>query len=144
MRPTWYAATIVEPFAKVSGSTSVSWLVVLDPLHVACVNGSELMSSTAASAAGATASAAVIATPSARERRRDSDRSDRRISYFLSTTDQGRELAAWVTARPPMVQPYTRRPVASTTGPSARGGGPVGACRARSRTRRVSRGSSVD
>src|SRR3954465_7054298 len=42
MRPTWKAATIVAPFAKLSGSTSVLWLVRADALHVACVNGSEL------------------------------------------------------------------------------------------------------
>src|SRR5437763_1953592 len=43
MRPTWKAATIVEPFEKVSGSTSVWWLVVFDALQVAWVKGSVLM-----------------------------------------------------------------------------------------------------
>src|SRR3954468_14394175 len=86
MRPTWYAATIVEPLEKLSGSTTVLWLVVVEALQVACVNGSELMCGTAAWAADAKASAAVNATPSTKKRRRDSDRNDRRISYFLSTT----------------------------------------------------------
>src|SRR4051812_44189974 len=40
MRPTWKAATIVDPFAKVSGSTLAWWLVVALALHVAWVNGS--------------------------------------------------------------------------------------------------------
>src|SRR5215475_10584399 len=56
MRPTWNTATIVEPLEKVSGSTSVWWLVVADAAHVACVNGSVLSTSgTAADAAGAEA-----------------------------------------------------------------------------------------
>src|SRR3954449_5221862 len=88
MRPTWKAETIVEPLANVSGSTSVWWLVVVDALHVACVNGSELICSTAASAAGAPASAALSATPSARKCRRGSDRTDGRISGFLSVTNR--------------------------------------------------------
>src|SRR5215813_7349355 len=45
MRPTWNVATIVEPLEKLSGSTSVWWLVVADPAQVACVNGSLLMTS---------------------------------------------------------------------------------------------------
>src|SRR3954447_26219735 len=40
MRPTWKAATIVDPSAKVSGSTLAWWLVVALALHVAWVNGS--------------------------------------------------------------------------------------------------------
>src|SRR3954467_11741941 len=93
MRPTWYAATIVEPLAKLSGSTSVWWLVVADALHVACVNGSVLTVVTAASAAGARATAAVRATPTTRDRRADEDRSDRRIWTFLFDDAQGRDRA---------------------------------------------------
>src|SRR3954469_21031673 len=77
MGPPWYAATIVEPFAKVSGSTWVWWLVVLDALHVACVNGSELTSRTAASPAGARASAAVSAAAGISKHPRDNERGDR-------------------------------------------------------------------
>src|SRR4051794_20075751 len=40
MRPTWKAATIVDPSANVSGSTLAWWLVVALALHVAWVNGS--------------------------------------------------------------------------------------------------------
>src|ERR671930_303145 len=57
-RPTWYAATTVEPDAKVSGSTSVAcWLVVL-------VNGSALtrVSGTFARAGAARASSAAAAS----------------------------------------------------------------------------------
>src|SRR5262245_8658650 len=43
MRPTWKVATIVEPFEKLSGSTSVWWLVVLEAAHVAWVKGSVLI-----------------------------------------------------------------------------------------------------
>src|SRR4051812_28752735 len=86
MRPTWKAATIVAPFAKLSGSTSVLWLVRADALHVACVNGSELTGVVAACAPLASASDAVSATPTAGTRRWDSDRNDKRISFFLSTT----------------------------------------------------------
>src|SRR5262249_58649419 len=54
MRPTWNVATIVEPLEKLSGSTSVWWLVVADPAQVACVNGSVLMTNgTTAHAASA-------------------------------------------------------------------------------------------
>src|SRR6185437_3887105 len=81
MRPTWKAATIVEPFANVSGSTSVWWLVGLDALHVAWVNGSTLTCCTAASAAAAKVNAAVSATPTTEARRRYSDRSDGRIAH---------------------------------------------------------------
>src|SRR5262250_2168573 len=52
MRPTWNTATIVEPLEKVSGSTSVWWLVVADPAQVACVNGSVLMTSAPTADAG--------------------------------------------------------------------------------------------
>jgi hypothetical protein len=93
MRPTWKAETIVAPFAKVSGSTSVWWFVVLEPLHVACVNGSELTGNTAASAAAAaeSVSAAVSATPNA-TRRGDGARSDTSIYvFFLLDDDQGGE-----------------------------------------------------
>src|SRR3954471_11166991 len=72
MRPTWKAATIVEPLANVSGSTSVRWLVVLDALHVACVNGSELIETTAARALAARANAPNSARPSAGAPRRNS------------------------------------------------------------------------
>jgi hypothetical protein len=71
-RPTWKAATIVEPFANVSGSTSVWWFVVVDALHVACVNGSVLICAVAADTAAATASdapAPMHAATSARRRR---------------------------------------------------------------------------
>src|SRR5215475_4281321 len=54
MRPTWNVATIVEPLEKVSGSTSVRWLVVADPAQVACVNGSLLMTSGPTAHAGST------------------------------------------------------------------------------------------
>src|SRR5689334_19676327 len=86
MRPTWKAETIVDPFANVSGSTSVAWLVVLDALHVACVNGSELIFVTAAWATAPTASIATSATPTASATRWDRNCSDRRISFSLSTT----------------------------------------------------------
>src|SRR5215208_1038485 len=86
MRPTWKAATIVEPLAKVSGSTWVWWEVVFDALQVACVNGSELTVSAAALAAPARANSPTSATPSAAATLRDSKPSDRGISYFLSTT----------------------------------------------------------
>src|SRR5919197_110412 len=59
-RPTWYAATTVEPKAKVSGSTSVAcWLVVL-------VNGSALtrVSGTLARAGAAQALSAATASAS--------------------------------------------------------------------------------
>src|SRR3954470_12304906 len=65
IRPTWKAETIVAPFAKVSGSTSVLWFVSADAVHVVCVNGSELIGSTAARAAVARASAPRHAIPSA-------------------------------------------------------------------------------
>src|SRR3954451_8005653 len=98
MRPTWYAATTVEPFEKLSGSTTVWWLVIADALHVVCVNGSASICSTAASAADAKASAAASATPGTKKRRRGSDRNDRRISYFLSTTH--RAIGATLLRRP--------------------------------------------
>src|SRR3954453_24176143 len=66
-RPTWKAETTVEPYANVSGSTSVRcWLVVL-------VNGSLLMrlSATLAEAdrtATSPASVTTAATPELRER----------------------------------------------------------------------------
>src|SRR4051812_47325820 len=40
MRPTWYAATMVLPWEKVSGSTFAWWFVVAEALQVACVKGS--------------------------------------------------------------------------------------------------------
>src|SRR3954451_21834868 len=61
MRPTWNAETIVDPFEKVSGSTSVLWLVVLVAAHVACVNGSVLMCVVAAPAAAGNPRAAATA-----------------------------------------------------------------------------------
>src|SRR3954469_22937919 len=98
MRPTWKAATIVEPVAKLSGSTSVLWLVRADALHVAWVNGSTLTTVVAACAAPASASDAVSATPTTGTRRWDSDRNDTRISFFLSTTT---EIASGLVARSP-------------------------------------------
>src|SRR3954471_20587741 len=80
-------------------------MVVLDALHVACVNGSVVIDITAASAAGASANAAVSPTPSTSERRWDSDRNDRRISYFLSTTS-GPERAPSAPAGPPVARHY--------------------------------------
>ena len=70
MRPTWKAATIVEPSENVSGSTSVRWLVVLDALHVACVNGSVLTMFVAARAAPAKVSVPNTPTASAAALRR--------------------------------------------------------------------------
>jgi hypothetical protein len=57
MRPTWNAATIVEPFEKLSGSTSVRWLVAVEPRQVAWVNGSLLIWT------GVAAEAGKVATP---------------------------------------------------------------------------------
>src|SRR5436190_11354845 len=62
-RPTWYAATTVEPNAKVSGSTSVAcWLVVF-------LNGSALtwVSGTLARAGAATASKATATNPASNQ-----------------------------------------------------------------------------
>ena len=42
-RPTWKVATMVEPFEKVSGSTSVWWFVVFDAAQVTWVKGSVLI-----------------------------------------------------------------------------------------------------
>jgi hypothetical protein len=50
IRPTWYAATMVEPEEKVSGSTFARWLVAEEALQVAWVNGSVPMSFVAADA----------------------------------------------------------------------------------------------
>src|SRR3954452_12054358 len=52
IRPTWNAATIVEPFEKGSGSTSVRWFVAVDPWQVDWVKGSLLIGSAGAAAAG--------------------------------------------------------------------------------------------
>src|SRR5262245_40260423 len=73
IRPTWKVATIVEPFEKVSGSTSVWWLVVLDAAQVAWVNESVLIVVGAAAAtAGARARisvrTAMLASPARRAR----------------------------------------------------------------------------
>src|SRR5213592_160166 len=62
MRPTWKAETIVEPFANVSGSTSVWWFVTADAAHVACVNGSVLMVVVAAPAVAGRTRAVTTAT----------------------------------------------------------------------------------
>src|SRR5215203_55773 len=94
MRPTWKAATMVEPFEKLSGSTSVLWMVSVDALHVACVNGSELTTVVAACAAVASVSDAASAAPTAGARRWDSDRNDRRMVFFLSTIATSRRLVA--------------------------------------------------
>lgn len=71
MRPTWNAATIVEPLENVSGSTSVAWFVVADATQVACENGSLLIGAVPADAGAnchATARTAVVtATRSRRE-----------------------------------------------------------------------------
>src|SRR4051794_17617926 len=77
MRPTWKAATIVDPFEKVSGSTSAWWLVVVDALQVAWVNGSDATLIVAADATcvgtptAATAAAAATARAAQREELRD-------------------------------------------------------------------------
>src|SRR5437764_338589 len=63
MRPTWKAPTIVEPLEKLSGSTSVRWLVTADAAHVDCTNGSDEICSAAAPATAGTARTAATATP---------------------------------------------------------------------------------
>src|SRR5438128_4269225 len=73
MRPTWNAETIVDPFENVSGSTSVLWLVVVDPAQVAWVNGSVLMSVVAARAAAGRSRIAATAALSTAARRLDGD-----------------------------------------------------------------------
>ena len=60
MRPTWKAATIVEPLENVSGSTSVWWLVVAEAAQVAWVKGSVLMVVVAARAERGNAKAMAI------------------------------------------------------------------------------------
>src|SRR5690348_15974508 len=59
MRPTWYAATIVEPFEKLSGSTFAWWFVEADPWQVACVYGSEPITRAVAALAGETTDRAI-------------------------------------------------------------------------------------
>src|SRR5436190_11017938 len=66
IRPTWYAATMVEPEEKVSGSTFARWLVAEEALHVAWVNGSVPMSVVAADAVVAPPSRPAASAPAAR------------------------------------------------------------------------------
>src|SRR6059058_3404603 len=94
MRPTWNAATIVEPLEKLSGSTSAWWLVVADAAHVACVNGSLLMTTGPA----ADAVSAGASTPPATVAAATADRAIFRLAFFGTRR----------TMTPPVQRPTTR------------------------------------